>query len=1256
MTAATSTSHSSDSDSIDRLTVTAAEQNPFGRFNDLLASYSDPNEPNPLLYQQSLVTFLQRYLNHMSEDQRQDHLYRFGAANVHIESLVPIVSSHEDIFTLFHSTELSTSILLQLRFDQTKHRHLVNLSKLSELRPLISIDTLSNNLSFLFHSFLSDSQPYLENDNPNLPSSFSAFMNILCNEYLACTITGCRTAARSSLLTDFPALIEEVSFQLRLHQSPSNIILVVQKLIKISQNESDPVMKMAAFINSLTSQIISATNDDESHSMTLLSQCLQHTATFLNSNPHHIETFLEKIDLPSSLSYTPFHHDRHLSLIAILSQTDSPLFTKLSEPLLDPTFPLRSLLTPRSFTDPASSFFHLASTNPAFFHRIILTHVEHIVDVVLSTVLSTVLIVSDDSFKPSCIEFGRATENLIYLFGVLTKAKVDLKLDSDNSSLFASSLLTLLVLAAASTNKRLSSAAVYAFSSQFDLSEHHTQTLLFNTPTTFAVGDPFAQWSSRLTPTLLPLLLFAAVRIVTTPLVGLITLADISLRLAFFFHQQEQQQPTNLASSVSPLDRNMSEVDVERRDVVCLHLFPFIPVESQTLFLASFNAFHKSMQHVIHGSLVGVVECLIEMATVTSYDTPIALLTAMKKVAEVISNINQSTSSEQPNPQSVSPFEQAIVEKLKAAEGEERWKLLTQLIVVARDTPDIANELTRAENDAQALLILSVHTIRSSPPLNFNLDTNPETFNHIVQLAGHINNLPLVAMSLFHIADNVFTFVRTVPDESLLITQTLKLQELILNTLREIAPLRREGVEEGWIVGKDDVTSQIVDSCLTVLSFLILFDTFDPTPFVDSLVSLVVTADLHLLLFILLVLQQIEERTQNTSTPFSISKATAPFRGIHESSVTQQPLLSIVSSILLSVSLSTLAVSDPQMHFHPSSEMGGHSPQVADPSLLSQFLPGMNQNLISEIAMETVKSVCLILEERRANTSQALTSDDSSGITLNHEFWDTTPQQLFLALHNMIFPNDPTSISASTLIPLAPFLTRILTIVVPSTTDRVEILVLQDEQEQLLNSFLSLVLSLINTGTPSTLSTPPLSPLLSVLSIALVRLDTIPYLNLYTRFSLMFRRRGSTSNPNVRLFVLALCEEGMEDRNDLTQNLLSLEFQNKWKGANIKPSEDVWFQLKLEELRDSDDTLGYTLDADVFDRLDQIVNDDFDGVPQNFDDEEMADDFEELRQALLRLGDDEMDDPELDDFDDERLHLRDYPNDRHQSGGPAGEL
>ncbi|KAK2958925.1 hypothetical protein BLNAU_6174 [Blattamonas nauphoetae] len=371
-------------------------------------------------------------------------------------------------------------------------------------------------------------------------------------------------------------------------------------------------------------------------------------------------------------------------------------------------------------------------------------------------------------------------------------------------------------------------------------------------------------------------------------LTALTTLADIEISLAY---------------GHSLWGRNLSREDETRRDINFLHLFPFLGTDSKSQFLSSFGTFCKSMNRHFHSSIDRMVEFLVEMATVNSVNTPIALLTEMRKVKEAIKHTNPGSLyfGQQTRPQS-SQFETSIVEKLRTAEGEERWRLLTQLVVVSRDTPDIANELMRAESDAQALFLLSVHKIRSTTRIHFLDDSTFTAFDRFVELAGHINNLPLVEATLAHVGDTVRKYTNLFHTNRLFNNQRRQeLSELVFNTLRAITLLRREGVEDGCAVGKDDVTSQIVASCLEVLRFLMKFESFDPTPVIDSLVSLAVTTDLSLLRSILEVLQMIEDITRNTPTPFSISRATAPFRGIHEASVTQQPLPSIVSHILLSL-------------------------------------------------------------------------------------------------------------------------------------------------------------------------------------------------------------------------------------------------------------------------------------------------------------------------------------------------------------------
>ncbi|KAK2942332.1 hypothetical protein BLNAU_22757 [Blattamonas nauphoetae] len=200
------------------------------------------------------------------------------------------------------------------------------------------------------------------------------------------------------------------------------------------------------------------------------------------SPPDLIDSFLKSVDISSSPSDTPFRHDRHLNLISALSQSSSPLVTKLSEPLLDPTFPLRSLLSPRSFTDPASSFLRLANTNPEFFRRIIENNTGHILDIAISTAVNSIRVVPEVLSEPRCLDFGRATPNWVVLLNAIADVKMDLTQNSDEFNSIRASHLTFLILSTASTNNELSTAAVSVFSNQFGQSTPHTEALLFTPP------------------------------------------------------------------------------------------------------------------------------------------------------------------------------------------------------------------------------------------------------------------------------------------------------------------------------------------------------------------------------------------------------------------------------------------------------------------------------------------------------------------------------------------------------------------------------------------------------------------------------------------------------------------------------------------------------------------------------------------------------------------------------------------------------
>ncbi|KAK2958174.1 hypothetical protein BLNAU_6878 [Blattamonas nauphoetae] len=1070
--------------------------------------------------------------------------------------------------------------------------------------PLVSIPSLSEDFSSLFRHFLCNPLPYLENDHPTVRSSFSTFMDIMCVEMMAYSILGIGDVVYETIITNFHAFSEAISRDQIERPWADYDLNLFRKIVEISQNQTDSVERITAFIDLLSTENNPDRHDDR------------------DAHPDRIDSFLERIAISPSLSKTLFRNDRHLNLISTLSQSSSPLFTKLSDPLFDPTFPLHNILSPRSFTDPASSIFRLAGTNPAFFNSLVENHTKSVLDIAVSAAVWIVQVMSDDPSEPRCLDFGRTTQNFVVLLQKIAEMKTDLTRDTKQFNSLPSPLLNLLVLLAASIDDDLSSVAVSVFSNQFGLFTPHTEALLYATPSTFPVSEAFspqrahvlgenhtkgpcrsicaeagrcvvlasrsyiyfskmlglhftcclvnALHSTTTFPHLFPFFspeLYQSSQMTTvwndtsipSALPALMKLADLEINLAYSIPR------------LTHTSQHVSHPDEEGRDITFLHIFPFLGPESQTKFLSCFCYFYKSIQHSVHGSFERVLECLVEMATVNSYHTPITLLQILRMVARSLFGINPETRSIKLTPANRSPFAMSIVEKLKTAVGEERWKLLTQLAVVSRDDPVFTDELNKVENDAQALFLLSVPTVPSTSRVDYHLDSNLATFDlhlsqnadafdRVIVFAGRLPNLPLVAAAMFHIANTIRKLVRPSQETIVFnIDRKRVLTEFVLNTLRAMAACRREGVEEGCAVGDDEMTSQIVTSCVKVLGALLKDESFDPTPFVDSLVSLVVTTDLYLLRSILLALQQIEERTRNTPTSFSISTVTAPFRAIHESSVTQQPLPSIVSSILLSAHLDSLQMLHLRFESQPSPGFTNR-PLLTGPTISLSHLRGLDETLISTIATRTAETVCLMVRETQASSSEPLTSDHSIAVRFDSQGRSTTPQQLLVALHAIVIPTNPDDLSQSSFLPLAPFFTQILKIVVPSSTDRTNNHMF-DKNSQLVNVFLSLVLSLFHTGTPSTLSTPPLSSLLAVLSIAVVRLDAIPSsLNLHSKFRNMFELSENRSNPQLRQIVLALCEEGIEDRSDITTGTLSMAFQNPWAGANtLNPNIAVLF-------------------------------------------------------------------------------------------------
>ncbi|KAK2955349.1 hypothetical protein BLNAU_9742 [Blattamonas nauphoetae] len=137
--------------------------------------------------------------------------------------------------------------------------------------------------------------------------------------------------------------------------------------------------------------------------------------------------------------------------------------------------------------------------------------------------------------------------------------------------------------------------------------------------------------------------------------------------------------------------------------------------------------------------------------------------------------------------------------------------------------------------------------------------------------------------------------------------------------------------------------------------------------------------------------------------------------------------------------------------------------------------------------------------------------------------------------------------------------------------------------------------SLIDTEQTATLSTLPLSSLLSILSIALVRLDLIPSEQEHQHnFSIFFSHRQNRFNHQVKHVVHALFEEGMEDRSEIARNSFSAVFLNDWKGANAPNLVDLSQDADQWDDEDFDDFENQWLIQD--ESFDESDSDEFDDV------------------------------------------------------------
>ncbi|KAK2949931.1 hypothetical protein BLNAU_15160 [Blattamonas nauphoetae] len=666
----------------------------------------------------------------------------------------------------------------------------------------------------------------------------------------------------------------------------------------------------------------------------------------------------------------------------------------------------------------------------------------------------------------------------------------------------------------------------------------------------------------------------------SSPLAGLVFLAEqiVGNLLPKPFQRQE-----------------LSDKELIQMETNLIHLFPFLSTDSKVTVLISF----ASGNHALNGTPAQhkkqSVRTLFKLALSDSYRTPIALLKAVSTLfhTQILTSFGPSqhapfgmpaplgipgpfgapppfggmiaqfgmpaTFGNAPKP--ANPFEQDVLEKLASAEGDEKWKLLTELIVVSTETViDVSSIVLEAENDEQVLLALSAPSINKWSNQQVILAENPKFFGKLMEMGGRMDNLPLATAAWRSLLPTLSNQDAQQDTEQQNDEHNKRVDQLLLKVLQSLCALRRAGVEEGCVVGEDKTTSELLQLCLTAVKGKVRKDSFDHTPFMSCLVTLALTSDLSALQLVLHILLEVVEKTCNTQTPFSLSNTTLPFKSVIDQTVQPQSLSTIVSSILLTSNLELIQNPTRLDFYQPPTSMAHFArfgPARVRPL---EVLRCVDNTTMAEMATTTVEMVCTLLDRTQHSPNQLRVPSVAIGITSDQMSRPTTAPQLLVTLHAFIMPSGYQSLPLTTLVSLAPSLTRLLRLTVPATPetpdtpDTPNLHPAKNKFEHVLAVYVSLVLALASSRELITISSSPLAPLLSSLCIALARFDKAILLDIPEtprNFFVGHTQTALRSQPKLVHILRTLLEEGIEDRCEDVQDNTTITFLNKHCGSNV---------------------------------------------------------------------------------------------------------
>ncbi|KAK2943776.1 hypothetical protein BLNAU_21314 [Blattamonas nauphoetae] len=820
------------------------------------------------------------------------------------------VFGRDNFHAVFHTSGLSNQLLSTVKNDHNNEKALAD---------TVDTDTLDN------------------------PYSHTRFLNLITSEFMACCISGARPGVYNHILSRLMLC----SSPRAIHRPEHSKIRQTQKsLIEISEITDqcpDPVKRLRAIF-----RFFEHANDDS------LRESLQwHTAHFLHAHPDIV---------PQLLSVNPFldwivHRDDSVPCLVFLMSAFAVgpnlvvprVFLGKHSPVnSDPgdVYPLQYETAMTNF------LFRVAELSPSLLPDIHSSGNTFIYKFTARLAINTARVVSSDPNEPRCLCFGRDNQKWI---AFLAAQKELMKPRKYPLWLLSVSCISLIVLLAASIDDGVSEAAILFLSSKSQLTVEQTRALLFSTPTTFPISSDwplpvYNQHNPSQNPP--PSLCAEAGRLLSerrdkpvklepqykhpiseeiATLFGSCVLYALhsnspltSSRVPFFaeelWNDDERQRiwsnATNpktgdhlhtfsFASIPCPSRRNLKErpnwsaIEFSSAWLFILHNFPFVVGETTWSHLSGF-------QSEIDSYILRPEEqqqfwkIVMDVLMSRSLNTP---LDSFRELHWVLSRSSQHRRISWRMDEELTIQPTILRAKLKTAEGDEKWNVFARLWVLSQVSEEETDEMVMlAETDEQLLLALS-SPLHNDQPFEYQpaVVICERNVSRVLKAAGRTDNLELAGTAWNTIRngilmDRIQLFRK---DEQGKQEANKEMSDLFEKVLHDMCAVQRKDVPKGSIAKVDPSSSSLLRSCLIVLRSCLQFSTLDPSPFLPVLASLALTADLPLLLDLLLVFREIGAQTKDSSKPFTLSSFIIPFSP-HASAPSQpHSLLYIVSSIVI---------------------------------------------------------------------------------------------------------------------------------------------------------------------------------------------------------------------------------------------------------------------------------------------------------------------------------------------------------------------